>query len=74
MTHLVNWLQDIYPEIAVELGIPFLKGPILKMISNLRDRSLKTAAANVVLGNHITNRPQPVGHTGGHRKYGVNLN
>ena len=25
---LVNWLQDIYPEIAVQLGVPFLKGPI----------------------------------------------
>ena len=49
--HLVNWLQDIYPEVAVELGVPFLKGPILQGISYLRDRSLKAAAANVVLGN-----------------------
>ena len=59
--HLVNWLQDIYPEIAVELGIPFLKGPILKMISNLRDRSLKTAAANVVLGNHMAQKVASLG-------------
>ena len=54
--HLVNWLQDIYPEVAVELGVPFLRGPILQGISYLRDRSLKTAAANVVLGNHMADK------------------
>src|SRR5215469_16398553 len=25
---LVNWLQDIYPETAVELGVPFMRGPL----------------------------------------------
>ena len=54
--HLVNWLHDIYPEIAVELGVPFLRGPILRSIYYLRDRSLKTAAANVVLGNHMADK------------------
>jgi glycosyltransferase involved in cell wall biosynthesis len=54
--HLVNWLQDIYPEIAVELGVPFLHGPILQSISYLRDRSLKTAADNVVLGNNMAEK------------------
>src|SRR5580704_805766 len=51
--HLVNWLQDIYPEIAVELDVPFLKGPVFSLIANLRDRSLKAAAANVVVGNRM---------------------
>jgi colanic acid biosynthesis glycosyl transferase WcaI len=54
--HLVNWLQDIYPEIAVELGVPFLKGPVFSLIANLRDRSLKAAAANVVVGNRMADR------------------
>jgi glycosyltransferase involved in cell wall biosynthesis len=54
--HLVNWLQDIYPEVAVELGVPFVKGPIFRGISYLRDRSLKTAAANVVLGHHMADK------------------
>jgi colanic acid biosynthesis glycosyl transferase WcaI len=53
---LINWLQDIYPEIAVELGIPFLRGPILQTICHLRDRSLKAAAANVVLGGLMANK------------------
>ena len=26
--HLVNWLQDIYPEVAMQLGVPFFKGRI----------------------------------------------
>src|SRR6266699_5842611 len=24
--HLVNWLQDLYPEVAVQLGVPFVRG------------------------------------------------
>lgn len=55
-THLVNWLQDIYPEVAVELGVPFVKGPIVGGISYLRDRSLKKAAANVALGHHMADK------------------
>ena len=54
--HLVNWLQDIYPEVAVELGVPFLKGPILRFIAILRDRSLQAAAANVVVGRHMADK------------------
>ena len=54
--HLVNWLQDIYPEIAIQLGVPFLNGPISKSLAYLRDRSLKTAIANVVLGTHMAEK------------------
>ena len=48
--HLVNWLQDIYPEVAVQLGISALRGPIGGGFSYLRNKTLQTAAANVVLG------------------------
>ncbi len=54
--HLVNWLQDIYPEVAVELGVPFLKGPLAAGISHFRDRSLKTAALNVVVGQTMVEK------------------
>jgi colanic acid biosynthesis glycosyl transferase WcaI len=50
---LINWLQDIYPEVALELGIPFLRGPILRSILRLRDRCLKSAACNVVVGERM---------------------
>ena len=53
---LVNWLQDIYPEVAVALKVPFVKGPILRTIASLRDRSLNTAAANVVVGTLMADK------------------
>jgi colanic acid biosynthesis glycosyl transferase WcaI len=51
--HLVNWLQDIYPEVAVQLGISALRGPIGSGLSYLRDKTLRTAAANVVVGQRM---------------------
>jgi colanic acid biosynthesis glycosyl transferase WcaI len=53
---LVNWLQDIYPEIAVELGVPLFKGPIAYGVCYWRDRSLKAAAVNVVVGEGMAER------------------
>jgi colanic acid biosynthesis glycosyl transferase WcaI len=53
---LINWLQDIYPEVAVELGVPFLRGPLAAGISYLRDRSLKSAAVNVVVGETMADK------------------
>jgi glycosyltransferase involved in cell wall biosynthesis len=49
---LVNWLQDVYPEIAVRAEVPFLKGPIVHGLTWLRNRSLQ-AVANVVVGNRM---------------------
>ena len=54
-THLVNWL-DLYPEVAVELGVPFLKGPLAAGITYFRDRSLKSANVNVVLGQTMAHK------------------
>jgi colanic acid biosynthesis glycosyl transferase WcaI len=51
--HLVNWLQDIYPEVAVQLGISVLRGPIGSGLSYLRDKTLRTAAANVIVGQRM---------------------
>ncbi len=48
--HLVNWLQDLYPEVAAALGVPFTKGPLGRALLELRDASLRAAAANVVVG------------------------
>jgi glycosyltransferase involved in cell wall biosynthesis len=49
----INWLQDIYPEVARELGIAFLRGPIARFIFRLRDRCLKSAACNIVVGERM---------------------
>jgi colanic acid biosynthesis glycosyl transferase WcaI len=45
-----NWLQDVYPEVAAHLGVPFVKGPISIILTRFRDRSLQSADKNVVLG------------------------
>ena len=54
--HLLNWLQDLYPELAVELAVSFLKGPLPSTLSYLRDRSLKAAAANIVVGQRMAEK------------------
>ncbi len=41
---LVNWLQDLYPEIAVKLGVPFFHGPLGRGLLELRDSSLRGMA------------------------------
>jgi glycosyltransferase involved in cell wall biosynthesis len=54
--HLVNWLQDIYPEVGVELGVPFLRGPVVAQLSRRRDASLRAAACNVVVGERMARK------------------
>jgi colanic acid biosynthesis glycosyl transferase WcaI len=51
--HLVNWLQDLYPEIAMQLGVPLIKGPVFGGLLRLRDAALRAAAANVVVGERM---------------------
>ena len=53
---LVNWLQDLYPEIAIELDVPFVKGPVAHRFYRMRDASLRVAAANVVVGQRMADR------------------
>jgi glycosyltransferase involved in cell wall biosynthesis len=48
--HLVNWLQDLYPELAAQLSMPLVKGPLGRRLLRLRDMALRAAAANVVVG------------------------
>jgi colanic acid biosynthesis glycosyl transferase WcaI len=50
---LVNWLQDLYPEIAMRLGVPFFNGPLGGVLTRLRDSSLRSARANVVIGERM---------------------
>jgi glycosyltransferase involved in cell wall biosynthesis len=54
--HLVNWLQDIYPETAVELKVPFFRGPVAASLAALRNRSLFHAMATVAVGEGMGHR------------------
>jgi colanic acid biosynthesis glycosyl transferase WcaI len=58
---LVNWLQDLYPELAVELGVPFIRGPVASSLAAFRNRSLLFAEATVVVGNLIGRKIEALG-------------
>ncbi|MGO9988380.1 MAG: glycosyltransferase family 4 protein [Steroidobacteraceae bacterium] len=51
--HLVNWLQDIFPEVATQLGANRLPGWLDAGLRGLRDASLRAALVNVVLGERM---------------------
>jgi glycosyltransferase involved in cell wall biosynthesis len=53
---LVNWLQDIYPETAAVLGVPFAGGPVGAGLARLRNDSLRRAEATVVPGELMAQR------------------
>jgi colanic acid biosynthesis glycosyl transferase WcaI len=57
----VNWLQDIYPETAVELGVPFMRGPVAASLAALRNVTLREAAATVVVGDLMARKVAALG-------------
>jgi glycosyltransferase involved in cell wall biosynthesis len=58
---LINWLQDIYPETATVLGVPLMRGPVAAGLAALRNRSLRQAAATVVVGDLMAQRVASLG-------------
>lgn len=53
---IIVWLQDLYPEVAIELGVRGLKGPLGASLIWLRNLALRRADANVVIGVHMSDR------------------
>ena len=51
--HLVNWLQDLFPEVAEKLGIKFISGPLYSTLKWLRNRGLQVAKQNIVIGEKM---------------------
>jgi len=52
----VNWLQDIFPETAAELGLKIAGGPAGKIAGYFRDLSLRRSDLNVVIGPRMAAR------------------
>jgi colanic acid biosynthesis glycosyl transferase WcaI len=50
---LVNWVQDVFPEVAEALGVRALAGPQAGLLRRLRNGAFRSAAANVVLGERM---------------------
>jgi glycosyltransferase involved in cell wall biosynthesis len=58
---LVNWLQDVYPEVATALGVGGLNGFLGRRLRALRDATLGSAKANVVLGERMAAHVRALG-------------
>jgi len=58
---VVNWLQDIFPETAQELGVKMAHGPVGRLAAAARNRSVTAAARNVVIGARMAERVQEFG-------------
>lgn len=50
---LVNWLQDIFPEVATRLGVNLLPRPVDWLLRLCRNFSLRSARLNIVLGERM---------------------
>ena len=50
---LINWVQDVFPEVAEALGVRALAGPQAMLLRSLRNAAFRAAAANVVLGERM---------------------
>ena len=49
----VNWMQDVYPELAVALGIRQLAGLSSRLLVALRSRSIRASARTVAIGGRM---------------------
>jgi colanic acid biosynthesis glycosyl transferase WcaI len=50
---LINWLQDLFPEIAAAADIGWAKGSVGQILARLRDWSLHCGRQNVVVGEKM---------------------
>lgn len=50
---LVNWLQDLFPEVAAAAGIRNARGSLGRLLLAIRDWSLRHAAMNVAIGRRM---------------------
>ncbi len=57
----MNWLQDLFPEVASVLTPNLIPKLIERRLAAARDRSLRRAAMNVVLGEGMRDRVLSVG-------------
>jgi colanic acid biosynthesis glycosyl transferase WcaI len=58
---LINWLQDLYPEVAVQLGVPFIKGPLATGLTKMRNGSLRAGEATVVVSRLMWQKLEALG-------------
>ena len=50
---MINWLQDIFPEVASSLGVSLFSSPVTSIVKSIRNWSWRIAINNVVLGERM---------------------
>ena len=51
--YVVNWVQDIFPEVATRLGFNLIGGLLTNLLRWVRNKSLYSAEMNVILGSRM---------------------
>jgi colanic acid biosynthesis glycosyl transferase WcaI len=50
---LVNWIQDLFPEVAEEAGLIARRGVTARLLRGIRDRALRDSTATVGVGERM---------------------
>lgn len=58
---LVNWLQDLFPEVAAESGLLSDSGLVYRVSRRLRDRALTRARFNIAIGGAMKRHLEALG-------------
>lgn len=58
---LINWIQDLYPEVAAELDTPFMSGILGRLLAGLRNAALRSTRTNVAIGSRMAERLRDLG-------------
>ena len=58
---MINWLHDLYPEVALAAGMRLLSPTVAKIIKIFRNRSLRAADCNVVISTAMAERVSTLG-------------
>jgi colanic acid biosynthesis glycosyl transferase WcaI len=53
---VIAWMQDIFPEVAQQYGVPGMAGPLGRYLRRLRTRSLLDADRVVAIGERMSRR------------------
>ena len=60
-TRFVYWLQDVYPELAIEFGVLRARSPAARVLDAISRSTLRSADAVVVLGEAMADRVRAKG-------------
>lgn len=58
---LVNWCQDLFPEVAGALGLKWAEGPLGRLLKAMRNWSLRSAEVNVAISATMVEQLEGIG-------------